>query len=788
MKKNKSGLYTKYGCFSRDGTEFVIKNTDTPRPWINYLSNGEYCVLISQRGGGYSFYLDSELNRLTRWSPGNYLTDEPGRYLYVYDRETGKNWSATRAAGATCRHGLGYTSIKSTVLGIETGIDFFVPFGESLELWLVKIRNTGNKKRELSVFPFIEWMTGNYFDDLSMRNINVLMNRGEYDEKNQVIFTRRMPKGNVPWKYETYMAVGMNVQSCDMDYENFMGRYGTYKAPEAVKKGRCTGTGKIIGIPMVGTFQCELTLSPGQEKSFPVIVGIGRNREEILKSVKKYRNTKAASGKLEETRRAWKQRICDNINVDTPDKDFNLAANVWLKYQIFMNNDWGRSATYYHEGSGEFGYRNTAQDAWAMVSIYPEYSLKRLIKLAEHQRKNGQPLPGWSLESGSTTHRPPSDFPIWLPMLLLAYVKETGRVNILRKDVKFFDGGSASLYEHARRATMFLLNVAKSKRGLPLMGTQDWNDAFDRTGIGGKGESVWLGMGLCVALNNMKELALRLKDTRTVRQCEDGYRRMKRIINRYAWDGHWYCYAFNDYGEPIGSHKNTEDKVQLNAQTWAIMAGLPDDKQLKSMLRAIDNDLETPYGPALFTPPYTKYNPRIGRITAFAPGTKENAAVFAHGGAFKIAADTSLGRAEHAYKTLRQLLPMDKGKDIEKYKTEPYILPEYVIGPGNTKYGEGAFTWLTGSADWLFVCATERILGIKPDFGGLFIDPCLPGRWKHCRISRRFRGMVYDISIKNPKGVNKGVKYITVDGKRENSNFIKARKDGKTCKVTVIMG
>ena len=294
-------------------------------------------------------------------------------------------------------------------------------------------------------------------------------------------------------------------------------------------------------------------------------------------------------------------------------------------------------------------------------------------------------------------------------------------------------------------------------------------------------------MGLCVALNNMKELAAYLKDKKTADECRNRYEKMKAIINKYAWDGNWYCYAFNDYGEPIGSNKNKEDKVQLNAQSWAILAGIPDEKKLKKILKVVDGYLATPYGPVLFKPAYTKYNGRIGRITAFAPGTKENAAIFCHGGAFKVVADLKIGRAKEAYKTFKQTLPCSDNKDIEIYKSEPYIYPEYVIGPGNRRYGEGAFTWLTGSADWMFVAATEWMLGIRPEFEGLLIDPCIPNDWKRYVVRRRFRGATYQITIENPKGRSKGIKEILVDGRKLDGCLIPPHKDGKIHQVKVSM-
>lgn len=780
--------YTKYGDFSADGTEFVIKRPDTPRPWINYLSNGKYCLLLSQRGGGYSFWNDPELNRLTRWSPGSYLKDEPGRFLYVRDAESGATWSVTHnAARFRCRHGLGYTMIGSGKNGIGAEITFFVPEGVPCEVWQVNVHNESKTARTLQLFPIVELMPGNYFPELNMRNIHVLMNRAEFDHKTQSIAAWRLPWGNKAWPYRLFYGMSLPVRSFDTDFEFFMGRYGGWDLPAAVKAGRCTGSDQVCGVNLVGGLQGEMTLKPGETKTFSVVLGMVRERSESRELLARFRNPAEVSKALAETQANWRKLILDNVLVETPDKDFNLACNVWLKYQTVMNNHWGRSATYYHEGCGEFGYRNTAQDAWAMTAIDAKYALARLVKLSESQWKTGQPLPGWSQETGANTHKPPSDFPIWLPMLLMQYVKETGDLKILDKPVKFHDGPAASLYEHSRRATHFLLNVAKSKRGLPLMGSQDWNDAFDRTGIGGKGESVWLAIGLCHALRNMQELARAKGDMKTLKEFAAGYERMKKLVNRYGWDGGWYVYAFNDYGEPIGSRKNKESRVQLNSQTWAILAGLPDAKQLKSILKVIDKDSETPYGPVLFTPWYSQYNGRIGRITAFAPGTKENAAVFSHAGAFKAVADTKIGRGDMAYKTFKQLLPMSANKRIELFKTEPYVLPEYVIGPGNPRFGEGAFTWLTGSSDWLFMCGTQHILGVRPEFDGLLMDPCLPKHWKRCRVRRQFRGATYDIEILNPNGVQSGVKYVEVDDVRQTSPLVAPKSRG-VHRVTVMMG
>ncbi|RKY84914.1 glycosyl transferase family 36, partial [candidate division KSB1 bacterium] len=496
-------------------------------------------------------------------------------------------------------------------------------------------------------------------------------------------------------------------------------------------------------------------------------------------------NAKAA---LKATQEEWRRRILDNIQVLTPDDDFNLLVNGWMKYQIYINNHWGRSASFYHEGSGEFGYRNTAQDAFGITSFNPRFAKEILLKLASIQRSSGQVLPGWSLVSGVNTGRPTSDFPMWLPFLLISYIKETGDFEILQKSIEFFDGGEASLYEHAIRAMNFLADIQKGERGLPLMETQDWNDAFDRVGIEGRGESVMLAMGLVWALEDFSKLAYHLKDMGLAQSCLAKAQQLKDILNHQCWDGEWYVRAYTDYGEVIGSSRNEEGKIYANTQSWAILSRTADTDRMEKILQAIDTHLETPYGPVMFAPPYTRYDSHLGRITGFAPGTKENAAIFSHVGAFKVVADIVAGRAEKAYRIFHQLLPISDAKDPDVHKTEPYVFSEYVIGPGNPRYGEGAFSWLTGTAAWMFVAATQWILGIRPTYTGLLIDPCIPSYWEAFEVRRPFRGDVYQITVENSKRVERGIQKLFLDGIQVEPPVIIPKCDGKVHQVKAIMG
>jgi cellobiose phosphorylase len=584
------------------------------------------------------------------------------------------------------------------------------------------------------------------------------------------------------------MASSLKANSFDLSFENFMGRYRSFHNPQAVEDGKLSNTAVMKGGHMAGVVQHKLKLAPGKTIKFAVVIGAETNAADIPAVVAKYRNLKYVEQELQAVKTYWRNLILDNFSIQTPDKNLNHFTNVWNKYQVAMNNHWGRGVSFYHEGWGDFGYRNTAQDAMAMLMMDQAFAKKMLLKLAHHQRSSGQPLPGWSLIKGTDEGKPPSDFPMWLPMLLMRYVKETGEKEILDQMVDYWDGGSATLYQHAVQATRFLQDVAKSERGLPLMGSQDWNDAYDRVGIEGRGESIWLGMGLCFALKNLEELAAFKGDLHLAQEANQRYKKEKEIINRLAWDGNWYRYAYNDFGEPIGSKTNKEGAIQLNTQTWAIMAGIAEGERLTKVLKTIDEELDTPYGPVLFKPAYQKYDIRVGRICSFAPGTKENGAIFCHGGTFKVYADLHLHRGDKAYETMSHILPCAENKDIEIYKTEPYVFAEYLVGPENPKYGEGAHTWLTGSADWSLFCVLEGMLGVCPEFEGLKIDPCFPKKWKKAKMTRKFRGATYEIEISNPKGVEYGVKAITVDGQCLTGNIIPPHNDGRVHQVKVVMG
>lgn len=808
----------KYGDFSEDGREFIIKDPDTPRPWINYLTNDDYCAVISHTAGGYSFYKDCRAHRLTRWAPENWHFDRPGRYIYLKDLTPGMPpkdniWSATcqpiraKYDFFECRHGFGYTAITSEKRGIRTEITYFVPPDDTCEAWLVKITNLSKKTRRLEAYPYVEWLIGDYHEELRYRNIMNLYNRVWFDKKSGAILAKKTAvwkdMGIKKFPFLLFLSSSLPAKGYATRKDLFLGRYNTEQNPEMLY-----GTFKNVrfssGEDSVGVLRHSLKLLPGKTKTFTVILGEAKAGSQTKRIISKYKNVSAAEKELIKAKKLWEKRVCDNIFIKTPDKDLDTLINAWIKYQVYVCNFWSRSPSFYHEGAGGRGYRDSNQDSEAIVSINHELTEERILKLASLVRRDGTSAPGWNEISGSAGHRPNKDHQIWLTMTVAAYIKETGDKNILFRKMPYLkdnwiDGwhidpdyksgpaidGCGTLAEHLERNLDYCFNDT-GRRGLPKIGHADWNDAIDAAGIKLKGESVWLAEALVRSLLIYSEMMMLIgKKDKAVDYLKKA-REMAKRINR-CWDGRWYQRGFTDDGSAYGSSKNREGKIYINTQSWAILAGVADEEKTKKIIKSVDKYLDGPHGIALFYPAYTRYEKKLGRISMFSEGTKENAAVFCHAALFYITAILGVGEGDRAYDALKKIMPNCQ-KDYELYKTEPYVFAEYLVGPQHPYlYGEGAFTWITGTAGWVFTAVTEFMLGARRHYNGLLIDPCIPRKWKKCSITRPFRGTRYHIEILNPKGVQKGVKEIRVDGKLIKGNIIKP-SGKKDCSVTVIMG
>ncbi len=810
-------MLDKYGHFSQDGKEFIITTPLTPRPWINYLTNSRYCAIISQCSGGYSFYRDCRSDRILRWLPESWHFDRPGRYIYIKEPQTKKIWSCTyqplcvRPDFYQCRHGLGYTVVESRYFGISTEITYFVPEHDDCEVWIIRIKNETKKHRTLEIYPYVEWLLGDYHLELRYRNIMNLYNRIWFNPSSQAIFAKKtafwQDMNICPFKGNAFFASSLAVNDYWLRKEGFLGRYNTEQNPEAIITNQASRHQECSGEDGIAVFKHRLHLAANQAKEFTIILGQLKSKAKINSVIKKYRNLARAKSELEDTKKIWRRRICDNLIISTPDKKLDLLVNSWLKYQIYICNFWSRSPSYYHEGSGGKGYRDSAQDGESILSLNSEISRQKILKLASLIRRDGTSAPGWSDTQGPHRFRPNKDHQIWLTSLVYAYIQETGDKDILNERISYLKDkwiggwhidlnsssgtpntdGQGTLFEHLEANLNFTFSDVGDK-GLPLIGHADWNDAIDAAGIKLKGQSVWLAQALVRSLKMLAELA----DLIGKRKKKEDYLNKARImtgrINRVAWDGNWYVRGFTDSGSVYGSKSNPEGKIFLNTQAWALLSGVADSNKQKRIVRSVKQYLDGLHGLALFSPAYSRFNPELGRISMFSQGTKENAAVFCHAATFMIVGLLMAGYGDLAYSSLLKILS-NQQKNYDLYRTEPYAMAEYLVGPQHPYlYGEGAFTWVTGSAGWSFMAITEWLLGVRRDFAGLRIEPCIPSHWKRFSIRRPFRGAIYEIEISNPQGVQQGIKEIYVDGRRIEGNLIKPHNDGKIHHIKVIMG
>lgn len=813
----------KYGHFSKDGTEFIITDPLTPRPWINYLTNEDYCAIISHCGGGYSFYKDCRTNRVLRWLPESWQSDRPGRFIYALETSPkgkgakSKVWSLTyqpvkqRLDFYEARHGLGYTQIKSKYNGVSSSITYFVPTQEACEIWLVNIKNETNKTKHLEVFPYCEWLLGDYHLELRYRNIMNLYNRVWFDKQHKCILAKKTAAwGDLdiqPYAYLNFFASSLGVDGYNTHKYSFLGRYNSEEHPAMLFEGNFKNEGLCSGEDGIGCFRHKITLKAGKSQEFVVMLGQTKGVGSVSRLLSKYRNVNAAKKELESVKKFWQKRILDNIWIQTPDKNFDLMMNIWVKYQLYICNLWSRSPSFYHEGGGGRGYRDSCQDSESIASINPEFTRKRILHIGSLIRKDGTSAPGWADTTGPADHRPNKDHQIWLTTTVAAYIKETGDKSILNEYVPYlkdrwvggweiddnFKGsptsdGEGTLLEHLEKNLNFCFNDV-GKKGFPLIGHADWNDAIDAAGKAHKGESVWLAQALVRSLKLFAQVCELVGEKKKAQEFLNKAKTMSQRINDIGWDGSWYRRGFTDDGTVYGSKINKEGKVYLNAQSWAILSGVCHKAgRTEAVVKSVKKYLDGKHGFALFLPSYSKFDPKLGRISMFSEGTKENAAVFGHAVMFMVVALLQEGYGDYAYQAMRKIMP-NLQSDYDVYKTEPYVWAEYIVGPGHPYlYGEGAFTWITGTAGWNFMAGTEWIVGAKRDFEGLRIDPCIPRHWKYLRIRRPFRGAVYDIEIKNPKGKSKGVDSVLVDGVLQEGNLIKPRPAGKTYRVEVVMG
>ncbi|MCS7310728.1 MAG: glycosyl transferase family 36 [Armatimonadetes bacterium] len=782
---------TEYGYFTEPGDEYVITRPDTPAPWVNVLSNGDYGMVVSQMGSGYSWRTHASMNRLTRWEQ-DLVRDRWGKYLYLRDVDTGAFWSPTwhPCAGSLetyrVRHGWGYSVFEGEYQGVMSELTQFVPLHDPCEVWILRLHNRGEVARRLQVFSYLEWLLGTAPD--WHREFRRLFIETRYDPTHGVLLATNVlwdlpGRGNTHWN-SSWDYVAFHSASClpagfDGDKRAFLGRYGDMDAPRAVREGRSFGTQGRWDDP-IASLQVVLELAPGDTVAVAFVLGATESEEQALALAEKYRHLPAVHEALAEVRRFWKETV-GGLQVHTPDDAVNLMANGWLAYQAISCRLWARTA--YYQTGGAYGYRDQLQDSlvWLLLG-QPERTLEQIRLHAAHQHADGTVLHWWHplAEQGLPSYY--SDDLLWLPFVTWHYLQETRDLGCLQEEIPFFDGGSATLLEHCLRAFEKALS-RRSERGLPLILQADWNDGLNAVGIGGKGESIWMAHFLHYLLVRWAELPV--LDEQTASRFRAEARALREAVNAHSWDGKWYWGATTDSGRKLGSAECVQGRIFLNVQTWSVLAETAPPDRAEQAMQSAREHLYTDYGALLLAPAYSIPDPEIGYITRYAPGTRENGGVYSHAACWAVLAERELHGATAAYQLWRSFCPPVRGMEPERYAAEPYVMPGNVDGPDSPYAGKGGWTWYTGSAAWYLRALVEGVLGVRATWQGLQVQAQLPEGWDAFRIQRRFRGALYDILVRRAQPGERAAYFV--DGQRWQGEVLPAFGAGTSHRVEVVV-
>ena len=809
----------KFGHFDDLNKEYVIEKYATPLPWINYLGSDSFFALLSNTAGGYAFYKDARLRRLTRYRYNNLPLDQDGFHIYVKDNDIIWNpgWQPvqTELDSYECRHGLGYSVIKGYKNNIEVKQELYVPKYDNILLQRVTVTNHSETEREIDLFSFVEFCLWDAMDDSTnfQRNYSI----GEVEVEGSAIYHKTEYRERRD-HYAVFYA-NRDVDSFDTSRENFMGLYGSPKSPQAVVNGKCANS-IAHGWQPVGAHHFHLTLKP--EESQKVIIGLGyievpvaekfiapsvinKHNAELL--MNKYYTDEQFDEGLRTLKTFW-NNLLSGFEVSTENEKVNRMVNIWNAYQCMVTFNMSRSASYYESGIGRgMGFRDSCQDLLGFVHMIPERARERILDIAATQKADGgayhqyQPL---TKKGNSDVGGGFNDDPLWLIACTDAYIRETGDWAILDEIVDFDNNHelAAPLLEHLRRSFNYTLNNLGPNR-LPLIGRADWNDcpnlncfsehpgeSFQITGPseGPVAESVFIA-GMFVKYG--REYGNILKHLGLNEEAEKAYQavsEMNDTVLDKGWDGEWFIRAYDAFGKKVGSDECDEGKIFIEPQGMCIMAGIGvKTGEAQKALDSVKERLDTRFGIVLQNPAYTTYRLNLGEISSYPPGYKENAGIFCHNNPWIIFAETIMGHGDRAFELYKKTCPAFLEEISEIHRTEPYVYCQMVAGKDAPTFGEGKNSWLTGTAAWTFTVLTEGILGIKPDYDGLTIDPCIPHTVKDFTVNRSFRNTMYHITVKNPNGVEKGVVAMKVNGQSVPVGPVSV-SDAAEVDVEVIMG
>ncbi|MGN6714503.1 GH36-type glycosyl hydrolase domain-containing protein [Anaerocolumna jejuensis] len=795
----------RYGYFDNGNREYVIEKLDLPTSWTNYLGVKDLCAVVNHTAGGYMFYKTPEYHRITRFRANSIPMDRPGHYVYLRDDKTGDYFSISwqpvgkplTEASYTCRHGLSYTKYQCEYQGIKAEQKLFIPLEDSVEIWDVTIENTGKEEKDISVFSYLEFS----YHHIDMDNRNFQMsNYAAGSSYEDGIIEHDLFYEEYGYQYFTSNFIP---DGFDCLRDKFIGLYRTESNPLAVERGYCEGSFEKGG-NHCGSLHKKLKLKPGEKTRIIFLLGEG-DREAGRAMRKKYSDTDTVDKAFQELAGYWEEKR-EKLQIKTPNEGMNTLINIWTLYQAEINVMFSRFASFIEVGGRTgLGYRDTAQDAMTVPHSNPAKCRQRLVELLRGLVSEGYGLhlfqPEWfDPDNSAKPFKSPtvipapnkkdmihgiedacSDDALWLVSSIVEFVKETGEYEFLNQEITYADGGSGSVYEHMKKILDFShkqIGASGICKGLRA----DWNDCLN---LGG-GESAMVSFLHYWALGNFLEAAAYLGNAEDLEKYTNMRGQVKKACDEVLWDEEWYIRGITKNGKKIGTMADKEGKIHLESNAWAVLSGAAEEEKGRRAMDSIEKYLYTPYGIMLNGPSYTVPDEDIGFVTRVYPGLKENGAIFSHPNPWAWAAECKLGRGDRAMKFYDALSPYNQNDIIEIREAEPYSYCQFIVGRDHTAFGRARHPFMTGTGGWAYFSATRYMLGIRPDFESLTVDPCIPADWKEFQVQREWRGAVYHITVQNPEGVMKGVKEILLNG--EKTDKIPVQKRGSEAHVTVIMG
>lgn len=824
----------KFGFFDDNNKEYVITSPKTPYPWINYLGTQDFFSLISNTAGGYSFYKDARLRRITRYRYNNVPIDMGGRYFYINDAGTIWNpgWSPvkTELDSYECRHGMGYTIITGKKNNLKAEVTFFVPQNYTGEVQQVVLTNEGSTEKSFSLYSFAEWCLWDAQDDCTNFQRNFSTGRVEVVDSTIYHKTEYRDRRN----HFAFYTVNDTIDGYDTDRDAFIGLYNGFHNPQVVEADKASNSFADGWSPIASHYK-KITLAPGESKTLVFILGYvempedekfeadGKtiNKVKALQLMEQYNTPEKVAAGLAELKETW-DKLLSILNVNTPDDKVNRMVNIWNQYQCMVTFNLSRSASYFESGIGRgMGFRDSNQDVLGFVHQIPDRARERIIDIASTQFPDGgcyhqyQPL---TKKGNADIGGDFSDDPLWLILSVSAYIKETGDWTILDEMVPYDNDMSIAqtMLDHLK-VSFYHIVENLGPHGLPLAMRADWNDCINLScfsdtpgesfqtytnpkfaaegGYSKVAESAFVAALFTYAGPNYVEILKHLGKDDEAAKAQAEIDKMMANMMEHAWDGDWFLRAYDANGNKMGSKECKEGQIFIEPQGFAIMSGLDEDVTKKT-LKAIDERLNTEHGLVLNNPAFTKYYVEYGEISTYPGGYKENAGIFTHNNAWIICAAAYAGEGDQAFKYYSEIAPAFTEETSDLHKTEPYVYGQMIggkdagsdIGQTGKNFGQGKNSWLTGTAAWNMVAISQYILGVQADFDGLKIDPSIPAAWDGLSATRQFRGATYDIKVSNPNHINKGIKSVVVDGNAIEGNVIPSFGDGKTHTVEVIMG